>query len=199
MSKLSKLITTVALGFALAGCASTNKVYFDSDPLQDFSEYSTFAWVDDKPMTADGDYAVSPFVERSIMGAIRKTLTDKGYRFVEDVDNADLAVAFTVGARDKIRTQVTPGRWYGAYAYPGSRWGYNYFGPTMIRAPDEVKVTQSTTGTIAIDLFDTERRSPVWHSVASKRLSNSDLRNTSRSMQTIDEDIAIVLGNLPAR
>ena len=199
MIKLSRLLTTATVVLALAGCASSNKIYYDSDPLQDFSEYSTFAWIDDAPMTADGDYAIGPFVERRIMQAIRTALTNKGYRFVEDVNEADLAVAFTVGARNKVRVQVTPGRWYGPYASPNSRWGYGYFGPQIVRSPDEVTVRQTTTGTLSIDLFDTERRSPVWHSVGSKRLSNSDLRNSSKGMKTVDQDVATILGNLPAK
>lgn len=200
MIKLSKVLATVTVVLALAGCASPSKVYYDSDPLQDFSEYSTFAWIDDAPMTADGDYAIGPFVERRIMQAIRNALTNKGYRFVEDVNDADLAVAFTVGARNKVRVQVNPGRWYGPYAGPNARWGYNnYFGPQMVRSPDEVTVRQTTTGALSIDLFDTKRRSPVWHSVGSKRLSNSDLRNSTKGMKTIDQDVATILGDLPAK
>lgn len=199
MIKLSKLLMTITVGLTLTGCASSNIIYYDSDPLQDFSEYSTFAWIDDAPMTADGDYSVGPFVERRIMQAIRNSLTNKGYRFVEDINEADLAVAFTVGARNKVRVQVNPGRWHGPYAGPNARWGYGYFGPPIMRSPDEVTVRQTTTGSLSIDLFDTKRRSPVWHSVGSKRLSNSDLRNSAKGMKTIDQGVATILENLPAK
>lgn len=190
--KINWLLIAIA-GLVLASCASPNRVFYDLDPQQDFAVYSTFTWISDRPMTANGEYSVSPFVERRIMQAVRKSLEGKGYSFVEGIDDAHLAVAFTVGARDKIRVRTTTATW------PGDdwRWGDRYYRPALMR--DEVSVNKYTEGALAIDLFDTKRRSPVWHSVGSKRLSRSELRNQDEGLKNIDEDVNKILADFPSK
>ncbi len=179
-----------------AGCATTAPVFTDHDPAQDFSNYKSFAWISETPMIVSGEIGPSPLDERRIMNSIKAELTTKGYRFVADRSEADFAVAFTVGARDKmsVRTHEVVD-FYG----PHWRWGYDYYGfPTGFnqpRARTEVTVRKYTEGNLAIDVFDVARKSPVWHGAATKRLSRKELSGDNTA--SIKAAVAAILLGFP--
>ncbi len=173
-SFLAVLLGAVAF---VSGCAST-PVLTDFDPSQSFTDYRSFAWMGDDPMTVTGDRGPNPMVASRLKKAVRETLEQKGFTFVTDRSNADFIVAYTVGARDKleIRERETMD-FYG----PHWRWGYDYFGiihPTGFPRT-EVTTRQYAEGSLAIDIFDRARRSPVWHGSASKRLTRAELQGQS--------------------
>jgi len=190
-----KTIGLLAL-IACGGCATTAPVFTDHDPAQDFSGYKTFSWISEQPMIVSGERGPTPLDERRIMNSIQDELTKRGYRFVADRSSADFAVAFTVGARDKmsVRTHEVVD-FYG----PHWRWGYDYYGfPSAFDRPHgrtEVTVRNYTEGNLAIDIFDVARKSPVWHGSAKKRLSRKELSGDSAvSIQTA---VATILAGYP--
>jgi hypothetical protein len=48
-------------------------------------------------------------------------------------------------------------------------WGGMHYGVAT-----ETRVRQYTEGMLAVDIFDVEERRPVWHGVATKRISDAD-------------------------
>ena len=54
-----------------------------------------------------------------------------------------------------------------------------------------------TEGGLAIDVFDRRRESPVWHGVASKRLSRSKLEDTAGNTETINSAVEKILAIFP--
>ena len=177
-------VLIVAGAGLLFGCASLAKVQTDFNPSADFSSYRSFSFISDKPLLVS-TIGISPLLEGRLMNATRGQLISKGYRFVDNREMADFVVSFTVGARDKI--QVT--------SYPASYRGYNQWG-WGTGYYNEVNVRNYTEGTLSIDIFEVNRRSPVWHGWAVKTISSSDRRNPT---PVINEIVAAIFADYPAR
>ncbi|GAA6137508.1 hypothetical protein NBRC116583_12550 [Arenicella sp. 4NH20-0111] len=174
---------TFVLLFALLGsaCSSTPKVFSDFDASNDFSNYKTFSWADkNSPMISEGSYAVSGLVEQRMTNSIVAELESKGFVFLSGGGEPDFTVMYTMGARDKIRTRIeTQTRTYYSdpFAWTWGRHYYPHYYPSRELITTRVPVSY-TKGSIAIDIFDGRSRRPVWHTNASKTLSNRELNST---------------------
>ena len=183
------LFATVLVG----GCASGFKAMYDHDNSVDFSKYQTFAWISKNPMhTAEGA-AVNPLLEPKIMAATESALGEKGYSKVDDPESADFVISFSVGSRDKIKVDSYSSMSAGYYggAYPAHwRWGGAYY-----CCQSNTQVRQYTEGALAVDIFDGKERRPVWHSVASKTITDADRKNVDATVRSAVD--AIVAGFPP--
>ena len=177
---------------SVLGCSTQPKVYTDYDIRQSFAEYKAFTWVQNPPMLTEGSYPVPALFQKRMTAAIQSELTQKGFKFVNDVKDADFAVAYTVGARDKIEVRREFESFYIDRDAMG--WGGFYY-PHLVPMSTVQKVPSTyTKGSIAVDIFDAKSRSPVWHSNASKRLNANDLRKTG---ENATEVAAALLSGFP--
>jgi hypothetical protein len=170
---LRRLLTVPAALFLVWGCATSSpiKSTHDYDPTIDFSAYRTYAFISENPMIVASDSAPSPLTQGRLMQAIRDEMAAKGFREVGDPEQADMAIAFTVGARDKIRVDSYPTAFQGGlYPYGGGFYGYGY-GPEF---GTETVVRQYTQGQLAVDIFDVAGHRPFYHGTASKKITSSD-------------------------
>lgn len=202
MSKISRrtglTLAASAMLIVLGGCATTGSISYDSDPAQDFSGYSTFAWAADDPAFITGTRPISPLVTREIASAVRSTLEARGYNYVDDIENADFGVTFTVGARDGMEQYMAPEFHFSDYTAWG--WGGDYFGlpvPTRrVYTTSRVNIREYTDGTLSVDIYDVERQTPVWHGAGEKRLTRAELAGENVD---IPADVAQILSNFPPR
>ena len=139
-------------------------------------------------MSVQSDYMVSPFIGSAVKQSIKAELESKGYQYSEDNGAADMAVSFSIGARDKTKVFNQP-----VMVSNSWRWGHQYWQPTM--------ATTTTThnyvkGALAIDVFDTKRKAPVWHSSGSKKLSQEE---RSGSTKFIPAAVKTMLADFPVR
>ena len=172
MAFQSRLLCTIFSLALIAGCASTFEASYDHDPGNDFSNYQSFAWISKNPMkVGKGIGAVNPLLEPRITSALEKALVAKGYKYVIEPKDADFVVSFTIGSREDISISSYPSMSAGyGRAYPGHwGWGSMYYG-----GGTETRVREYTEGMLAVDIFDVKDRRPVWHGVATKRISESD-------------------------
>ena len=66
--------------------------------------------------------------------------------------------------------------------YPG--WGGPYYGYGYgVGMGTETRVRQTTKGMLALDVFDVQKRQPVYHSVATKTISDSDRKKIDETVQ----------------
>ena len=169
----------------IGGCAtiSTGSHY---DETTNFGEYQTFSWVSDTPyIYGGGDPRISPLTQSKIQSAIRDQLQQKGYRYVADNQDADFAVAYTVGTRQEVRVDSYPA------GYRGS-WGWHVRGSYYyVREYSEHSYTK---GTLGVDIFDNASKKPVWHGWAEKTIVDSDRQNPD---DAISDGVAAVFESFP--
>ncbi len=146
---------------AALGCAT--RAYTDFDANARFDHYRSFAW-----LASEGEMAealreqADPLLLRRIREAIEERLVAGGYQRVEDRENADFLVSFSVGSREKLDPQSQVSIGIGSYGSYGG-WG--------VSAP--VATQSYTEGTLAIDIFDGQSQQAVWHGTASKQITPS--------------------------
>ena len=66
-------------------------------------------------------------------------------------------------------------------------YGYPYYGG--YGGGSNVDVQQYTEGTLAIDIYDVAEHDPVWHGVATKRITDKMRRNPDESLTEIVTEI----------
>lgn len=156
-------LALTAMGAALSGCSTTPKPSFNSEAAPDINlaNYSTYSWA--FPKRGGGN----PFVYERVQNAIDARLAQAGYRLVNEGD-ADMEVAFTLGARDKV--DVTNWGPVGPY-YPGYGMNYRYGWAYQY---NQVDVRNVTEGSLAMDVFDAKTDRPIWHGIASSRIGSTD-------------------------
>ena len=182
------LLSSVAAALLLSGC-STGRVTYDSDPAQDFSQYSTFSWLADKPVTTFGNRPIPALLQEQIARSITNSLEAKGYRYIEDGSQADFTVSFTVGTRDGFDTVEVPDYYW--QTRPAWGWGGGYWPMTTTMTTSHTEVRDYTEGTLSIDIFDVDRRAPVWHGAGVKHLSVGELSSSADIPGQVDKVLAI--------
>ncbi len=188
-----KQLVSLLVVLALAGCATGFNATHDYDESHNFFSYQKFAWISENPMkVGEGVTAPNPLLEPRIMAALEAALGAKGYEYVSAPSNADFALSFTVGARDKVRVDSYPTMSMGySVGYP-AHWGW---GAAYHCCATDTQVRQYTTGILAVDVFDVAEKRPVWHGVASKTITESDRENMKKTIAAAVD--AIVAGFPP--
>ena len=184
---IQRLLALAGLAILISACSS-NPPVIDYDKSIDFSGYGSYAFISDHPlMRAPDSPPGSPLLEGKLIRATDEFLQAKGFTKVDNAEEADFAIGFTVGARDKIRVNSYPQPYHPYYGAWG--WGGPYYAGSS-----NVDVQQYTEGTLAIDIYDVKEHKPAWHGVATKRVTDSMRRNPDES---INELIVAILGGFP--
>lgn len=168
----------------LSACATSSKVFTDFDPEQRFDSYKSFSWSSDEPVAVSGTYSFSELSKSRLTNSLKSELEGRGYRFVDNKNNADFLVSLTLGARDKIETRLEPGYQIDPYAW---RWGRIYYPHYFhgFSAFSEKQTYQFTQGSIAVDIFDAKSNRPVFYASTSQRLTEKELSGTlSKEQET---------------
>ncbi len=198
----SKLRTalSVLVVLSISACATTLKSSVDVAEHAEFGELRTYAWVTNQPMFASNAASpevVNPLNEQRIRTAVEEQLQNKGYRKV-NIDQADFVVAFTLGARERVRVQQYYndfGYNYYGYHHGFSRFGrFGRFGRGFGGFGPSVSVRTFTEGTLVVDIFENTEKEAIWHGSATKRLSRDN-----GTPELIDEAVTVLLAEFPDR
>jgi Domain of unknown function (DUF4136) len=179
---LASLTCVLVIALGLSAC-ETLRVGSDYDHAASFADYHSFSWLPRE------DYGVrNPLVVERAREAIQSGLEQKGYVLAADPADANFAVDFTIGARERTDVRTYPAPYAGPWYWYGRRWwGYPYWGTG-------VDVQQYREGVLAVDVFDAKSHKPVWHGWARKPLTRRDME---RSRQSIREAVDAVLAKFP--
>lgn len=166
---------------ALSGC-ETMQVGTSHDRNATFSNFKTFTWLPRQ------NYGVTnPLVVERAREYIERELEAKGYDYVNDLNDADFSVDFTIGARERVDLETYPVPYAGPWAWYGRRWwGYPYWGVG-------VDVNRYREGVLAIDVFDGRTHKPIWHGWVKQPLSSEDV-NPGKAIR---KAVNAVLGDFP--
>lgn len=183
VKRIRRIAGAVLLCLLASACAVMQT---DSDYYQavDFSQFHTYAWIAELPLIRAQSRRVdiSSLTVQRIGEAIERELAAKGFTLVAAREEADFAIAFTVGARDTINIDDYPPYYRGDWD-----WQTPYFGP-------RVDIDMYTEGTLAIDVFDNGIKGPVWHGWARKTITGADVDDPEA---VIDAAVAAILEDFP--
>lgn len=161
---IANALALVAMG-GLAACSSTPRPNFRTEaaPNAPISSYRTYAWAfEGMPRGATGNALTYQRVRQSLESSLNSAGFSSAPR-----EQADMVVAFTLGARDRIDVTNwgSVGTTWPRYGRPTSMgWSMTY---------SQVDVRTVTEGSLAIDIFDGTTSQPVWQGIASHSLRNS--------------------------
>lgn len=156
------LLGAMALA-SLAACSTTPRPSFSTEaaPNINLANYTTYSWAFPRPGGGN------PFVYERVQNAMNASLAQAGYRQVPE-GQADMELAFTLGARDKV--DVTNWGPVGPY-YPDYGMNYRYGWAYQY---NQVDVRNVTEGSMALDVFDAKTDRPIWHGIAEARIGSTD-------------------------
>jgi len=188
---MMRYLLTLFLLVSVAACETTTTGRVDWDRDVDFAAYRSYAWISDHPLiVAEGTTeVVNPLTEGRVIAAVERELLVKGYTKVAVGGPADFVLSFTIGTRERIRTDSYPDpyfRYSRDWYYPRWRHWHYYDVRTVTRT--------YTEGTLAIDIFDGEQKIPVWHGWATRLVRGSDIRDPEAA---INEAVAAIMANFP--
>jgi len=185
-----KMFLVAAAAVIAVGCASNYaaKVDFDKNTEVDTTQYKTFAWLKESKILAVSE-DVNPVMKLRLDDAVEDAFIAKGYTLIADAEDADFAIAYTVGKRDKIKVNTYPTTYNTGFmwgrGYYGSR---GYYGMGMSTAT-ETRVVNYTEGKLAIDVYDVKSHQPAWHGWAVKRITSDDREEPEQMIKTLVEQV----------
>jgi hypothetical protein len=178
MLGISRFLSVLIVGAAVAGCAHTN-VRTDFDPSADFARYHTYYWAGGKDVSGRGSLENS-LVDKRIKDIIGARLSAKGLSEVAEDAKPDLAILYWIGAKDKTSVQTVPSStmstravWSRYDPYWSGRWGRTY---------DEVVVRNYTEGTLIVDLIDANTKELAWRAYLVQTV-DKDPQNTAKRVE----------------
>ncbi|TWX69120.1 DUF4136 domain-containing protein [Colwellia sp. C1TZA3] len=177
----NKLIIILALVGVMAGCVSTQQARVDFDRNSEITtaDYKTFAWLNQSKILAESVDA-NPVMKVRIDNAIEQAFIAKGYQLVNDTEQADFTISYTMGSREKVKVDSFP------LVYRNSfMWGSRYYGGMGT----DTRVRNITEGKLAIDVYDVKSHQPVWHGWAVKRIKSSEQDNPSKAIKMVVEQV----------
>ncbi|MFB3104454.1 MAG: DUF4136 domain-containing protein [Pseudomonadales bacterium] len=175
----------------ISACATTLTSTVDTADHANLNGFKTYALIDDGRLFNSSTQApevVNPLNEQRTRTAITEELERKGYQQAS-LAQADFVVAFTLGARDRVRVQ----NYYDdlGYGYYGYHSGFSRFGRGFGGfGRNSVSVRTFTEGTLVVDIFS--NKEAIWHGSATKRLSRE-----GSTRQLIDEAVTTLLAQFP--
>lgn len=167
----------------LTACGTTVNV--DYDKQANFQALRTFTLMPSAE-TKTGDTRLdSPLVDKRIREAIVATLSQHGYRQVQD--NADFSIAYQLGVRqelDSSRASMTVG--VGGF-YPHSAIGMTYGYPGYVESYER--------GILTIDVLKGTDKKLVWRGSSGRRLYDGS--TPEKSEKEINAVVKEILARFP--
>ena len=167
----------ILLSLLLAACASKPTIIANQDPTADFNNYKTFGFVD--PLSTD-KAGMRGVLSGFLINATEDELKARGLK--RAYPDPDLLIDFVVSAQQKIRSNNTS-----ASVHAG-RGGYGTWGGYGM-AVSTPTVTQSTEGTVAIDIIDVKRNQLVWEGAAIGRVTEDTRENLQYVVPAVVNEI----------
>lgn len=183
---LKYMLVSVAVAM-LAACSSVS-VTSDWDTGVDFSEFETFA------VLQQPEPSINRLVDQRIRDALVAELTGKGLRQVDTPDKADLAVGYQVATEEQSTYQTVHRGW--------GRYGHGFQPSRSMRSSrGRASGTSTTTqinftvGTLFIAMFRMDNKELVWEGTGSRTVDPSS--GPERREQRISDAVKRILEDFP--
>jgi len=155
-------VGATGLGLALGAC-NTLPVTTDVNPGMSVSNCHTYTFAQEHVANADQPSAFgNPLNAERLRVAIESNLAAKGIQRVADHGTAECVVGYAMGSRQVFND------YYGGFGVGfGYGWRHGGFGGWGYDGPWVENETR-----IAVDLFDSQSRKPIWHASVSQNVSD---------------------------
>jgi hypothetical protein len=188
MNRTKWMLLAIGAALTLSAC-DTMRVRSDSDAASSVSSCHTYSWLE-TPVSAPKPTAFeNPINDKRLRGAIAKRLASRGIAAAEPGATSDCLVGYAIGSRQNI-VDNSASRWsfglgtgYGGW---GSRSAASIGWSTEPYAYRE--------GRIAVDLYRTAGREPIWHAAADVDVSQLTGANAETR---IDSVVAAIFDRYP--
>ncbi len=178
-----KIIALLLAIAGLAGC-STLVLTSDWDPDVDFSQFQTFAILD------DGGPGISRLVDARVRIAIIADLTSKGLRQEGVPDLADLAVGYQVATEERRTYQTLHSGW----GTNGFRFHHSSWGDTT--GTSRTVPSTYTIGTLVIAIFQMMDKELVWEASGNRRVTQAS-GTEAEAQQRMNKDVQQLMRDFP--
>jgi len=160
-SIMPRLLLVVLATIVLSACESTPKIHSVFEQGADFTQYQTYAFLDElEPSGQEYTTIYGKYLRTAISAELQK-------RGLQEAKNPDLLVGYHIHTKEKVESQAYPSASARYYRYRGS-YGYSY----GMGYGTDIRVRQYTEGTLNVDVVDRERKQLVWEGVAVGRLKS---------------------------
>lgn len=178
-----KYLMLAAVALVLSGCASVNTGW-DYDPSANFSQYKTYAWVDDQVSTEE--YQKDGLLGQRVHAAVDSEMAAKGFTKVP-AEQAQLLVNYLtkVNKRANVDT-VGFGAAYNPYWYRGW-WGNSSFS----------QVKEYDVGNLVLDLVDAQSHQLVWRGTAKNIVR--EYKTPQKRIEKVNQAAKAMLDNFPPK
>ena len=151
----------------ISSCSSIH-VAADYDRSVNFSSYKSFSFVQEGIKKVK----ISDLYKRRILNAIENELISKG---LKKSDNPDLLVNIITKERKEVNI----------YNQNFGMWGWGWgWGPTF--GLNQTNISDSTNGTLFIDLIDNNKKELVWQGIGDGYLSTRMDRKNERIIEFVE-------------
>jgi hypothetical protein len=173
---LGRSIVVLGAVLLLFAC-ETPRVESDYDRSVAFTGFHTFALLHREHVGISNPLAVTHAEDD-----IKQELQRRGFVEATDPASSDMVVDFTLGAQERLDINSYPSAYAGPWLWGGPHWDSN------------LSVRQYREGSLAIDIFDSRSRRPVWHGSIKKELTRSDIEQPG---EAISSAVNSVLSKFP--
>ncbi len=183
--RLSELCSLLSVTVLLAACASGPTIVTNKDPEANFSNFRTFNFM--QPLATDrGD--TRTILSNHLIAAATNEMETLGFQRADS--NPDLLINFFVSTQERLQTRTTPNA--SASMHHRSRRYGTWRGYSM--SASTTTITQTTEGTIAVDVIEVARNQLVWEGAASGRVTDSTRQNLK---ETVNSAVADIFAKFP--
>ena len=183
MKKITLIPISVFLLF-ISGCVSTAyqpKTGFDRNESISTTSYKTFAWLKESKVLVTPEN-INPVMKARFDQAIEQAFIAKGYQLINNAEQADFTISYTLGSREKVKVDSFP------HTYRvGWGWGRYYYPSFHVNHENRVKSYQE--GKLAIDVFDVKEKTPAWHGWATQRIRTAESDNPGNAIKPLVEQL----------
>lgn len=175
-----RYVSLLSLTLILSACSSGAKIVANSDPMADFGQFETYDFYQQLSTDRGGTRTI---LTTHLLTATTKELEARGFR--RSGNNPDLLVDFMASTQDKIQVRSQPTT--SVSMHRGRGGAGTWTGASMGMSTQQV--TQTTEGTVAIDVIDRKKNQLVWEAAAVGRVTDKTMNNLGPVVQTAVVDM----------
>lgn len=181
-ASINALAVAVVAFSLLAGCANNLRVDSAAAPGVNFGAFQTFSFFSDLSTDRAGYHAL---VSQQLMFSARREMETRGFRFVDNPDDAQLLINFYAHVAEQVRVRSTPDPWVNRSFWNHRHGAYRPWpGHHSWPAHSNVSVDQFSEGRLNVDVIDTAQQMLVWEGVASQHLTQRTLSDLGPALDT---------------